>query len=1018
MNSRKADQTGHPRSQNSRPTIGFLCDQLINEYSANVWDGVRDTAFEHGASLLCFSGGTLHGPREFGTQANVLYDLVDKENVDGLVLWGAQLAHFTTLEELKAFCERYRPLPIVNIGLGLEGIPSVLADNHQGMHDVVAHLIKVHGHRRIAYIGGLGDGLEVQERYRGYTDALAGHGIPLDPALVVTGSEMDEPYRKNVDSGEIGVRILLDTRKLQPQADFEALVGYDDGTGWLALNTLQARGFRVPADVAVASFDDIQLSQYLTPPLTTARQSFYDLGRRGAEMLLAQLRGEEVPKQVILPMEVIVRRSCGCSGPTVMQAAAGPAGGRTGRTASRKKAKAALAAQRDSIVAEMAQALGSPAGGVDIGWLEQLVDTFGQESVASAESKGESAGVFLATLDEVLRQVAATGGDVAAWQNAISALRRHALSYLSDAALPRAEDLWQLARVAIGEMAQRVQAYQAWQAAQQTQMLHEIGQAMVTTSGVEELMDLAARELPRLGIPSAYLALYEDPGAPADWSRLVLAYDADGRVALEVGGRRFPSRQLLPAGLLPQDSQHNMVVEPLYLREDQLGFAIFGVGPREGIVYETLRGQLSSALKGALLVQQMEHRALQLQTAAEVSRATSSILDPDELIQQVVNLARERFDLYYAGLFLVDEIGEWAVLRAGTGEAGRVMLEQGHRLEIGGASMIGWCVANKQARIALDVGAEAVRFENPHLPETRSEIALPLISRDEVLGALTIQSTQEAAFSQEDIAVLQTMADQLANAITNARLYGQAQQEIVERKRAEAALTQQAQELTASLEQFAHVASHDLQEPLRMVASYAQLLEQRYRGRLDAEADEFIGYAVGGATRMHRLINDLLAYWRVGTRDVALKPADCSAIVNRVLANLQGAIEATGATVTCSPLPTIMADVTQLMQVFQGLLINTIQFRSDRPPEIRISAERKDGEWLFAVHDNGIGIEPQYSERIFTLFQPLQRQEGHSGIGLAICKKIVERHEGRIWVESQPGKGASFYFTIPDERGL
>jgi len=198
------------------------------------------------------------------------------------------------------------------------------------------------------------------------------------------------------------------------------------------------------------------------------------------------------------------------------------------------------------------------------------------------------------------------------------------------------------------------------------------------------------------------------------------------------------------------------------------------------------------------LLAALEHHSTQLQTAAEVSRAVSSILDPEALSPQVVDLVRERFNLYYAGLFLVDQTGEWtgepgkwAVLRAGTGEAGRQMLAQGHKLEIGGTSMIGWCVANKQARIALDVGEEATRFENPLLPETHSELALPLISRGEAIGALTIQSSQEAAFSDEDIAVLQTMADQLANAVANARLYDQAQEEIADRRRAEEALAQE-----------------------------------------------------------------------------------------------------------------------------------------------------------------------------------------------------------------------------------
>jgi len=184
------------------------------------------------------------------------------------------------------------------------------------------------------------------------------------------------------------------------------------------------------------------------------------------------------------------------------------------------------------------------------------------------------------------------------------------------------------------------------------------------------------------------------------------------------------------------------------------------------------------------LLANLERRNLQLRTAAEVSQAASSILDPDVLIQQVVDLIRERFDLYYVGLFLVSpnegEADRWAVLRAGTGQAGRQMVEQGHRLEIGGRSMIGWCIANRQARIALDVGAEAVRFDNPLLPETRSELALPLVSRGQAIGALTIQSAQEAAFSAEDVAVFQTMADQVATAIANARLFQERERHITE----------------------------------------------------------------------------------------------------------------------------------------------------------------------------------------------------------------------------------------------
>lgn len=219
----------------------------------------------------------------------------------------------------------------------------------------------------------------------------------------------------------------------------------------------------------------------------------------------------------------------------------------------------------------------------------------------------------------------------------------------------------------------------------------------------------------------------------------------------------------------------------------------------------------------------------------------------------------------------------------------------------------------------------------------------------------------------------------------------------------------------AELEQFAYVASHDLQEPLRMVASYTQLLAKRYKGKLDTDADEFIGYAVDGANRMQRLINDLLAYSRVTTQGHGFELVDCHDLLEEVLGNFRLAVVESRAVVTHDVELTVMADRGQLGQVFQNLIGNAIKFRGQEPSWVHISAKRKDAEWQFAIRDNGIGIDPQYADRIFVVFQRLHDREEYpgTGIGLAICKKIIERHGGRIWVESQLGKGATFYFTLP-----
>ncbi len=293
------------------------------------------------------------------------------------------------------------------------------------------------------------------------------------------------------------------------------------------------------------------------------------------------------------------------------------------------------------------------------------------------------------------------------------------------------------------------------------------------------------------------------------------------------------------------------------------------------------------------------------------------------------------------------------------------------------------------------------------------EFAIGLAEHFDVLHRVSEGHLHARVTGTSEVELLEAL-----KALTN-KMIDSTSDEITQRKRAQKKLKETLAELASSntdLEQFAYVASHDLQEPLRMISSYVQLLARRYSGKLDADADEFIGFAVDGAARMQKLINDLLTYSRVGRRRKLFEPTDVNYVLSLTLVDLENAIEESHAIITNDELPTVMADQAQVSQLLQNLLSNAIKFRGEGPPHIHISSEQENGQWIFSVSDDGIGIDPQYHERIFAIFQRLHGRTEYdgTGIGLSVCKSIVERHGGNIWLESKSGSGSTFCFSIPN----
>ncbi|MFC4542205.1 ATP-binding protein [Halosolutus amylolyticus] len=401
----------------------------------------------------------------------------------------------------------------------------------------------------------------------------------------------------------------------------------------------------------------------------------------------------------------------------------------------------------------------------------------------------------------------------------------------------------------------------------------------------------------------------------------------------------------------------------------------------------------------------LEHRARQQQVVADLGQFALETDDIDELMREATRQVAAVLDTDYCKVLDLDERGDALLLRQGVGwQDGLVGTETVSADEAD--SQAAYTLANDHPIVVEDLETET-RFGGPELltnHDVRSGISTVIGPFDEPWGILGVHDTDSRSFTDEDVTFVQSVANVLAEAI--------------ERQQYRTELEELIADLEVSnerLEQFAYAASHDLQEPLRMVSTYLQLIERRYGDELDDEGTEFLEYAVDGADRMRDMIEGLLQYSRVETRGDAFEPVDMDAVLENVRENLQVTIDRTDAEITAESLPRVVGDAGQLQQVLQNLLSNAIEYSGPESPRIHVGAERNGTQWTVSVADDGIGIDPADQERIFEVFQRLHSRETHAGtgIGLALCERIVERHGGEIWVESDPGEGATFSFTVP-----
>ena len=569
-------------AKSRRPTIGFLVDWLEEDYQQAILGGIVDASIQHDCNLICFAGGGLRSPNRFGLERNFIYELASTFTVDAILVMAGTLAHAVGAEEVAQFCGSYQPLPMCSIAIAVPGVRSVLVDNARGMRDAIVHLVVHHGFRRIAFIRGPQTNEEAERRYRVYREVLQEFQIEFEPELVAWGD-----FQRS--SGVSAAQQLLE----RGAQGLDAILAASDIMALGAMDALVARGLRVPEDVAVVGFDDVVEARFASPPLTTVRQPLYEQGVQAVESVLDQLKGASGRQRLSLHTELVLRRSCGCFSQTASayQQSLIPVS-QLGRSSS-------VAQVRPIALSAMHHAARNlrPAAA---DWNSQLFDAFLEDLEDGDSSR------FLTQLEDLLREDRANGNDASTWQDVVTALRGQLLPFLNVDEQKRtaAENLWQQALLLITSVVERVQVQHRLEAEQWVRVLSETNEAVITTFDISALTNSVADQLPRLGIPSCYLALFEE-SACIERARLIMAHDEKTTVSAELVGRVYDAKHLVPEGRLFSDFRSSYIVAPLFFKHQRLGFTIFEMGPRQGIIYEALRDQISAALKGAMLVQEV-----------------------------------------------------------------------------------------------------------------------------------------------------------------------------------------------------------------------------------------------------------------------------------------------------------------------------------------------------------------------------------------------------------------------------
>lgn len=574
------------KSSSPAKTICLLIEGVAGLYYSHVWPGVANCARENGYNLICYAGGALRiSPQNpYEAQRNIIYNHIDVERIDGLIISGT-LKNFISDREFALFMERFQNIPAVTLIPALENIPSVLIDNASGMKSLISHLVNAHGHHNFVFIGGPKGNLDADQRLELFQKYMAEYGLEGGDDRVIAGDfTRGGGYRATMEL-------------LSKKIPFDALLTANDETALGAIAALQEKGIRVPEDTAVTGFDGIEESELTTPPLTTVRQPLYEIGRSAVELLISKIQGKEVPMRTVLDAPLVVRQSCGCF--------INPQHALGNRSLPVSIKSTDLCHLRRELFEALKSFEPEMSAKIEDRDLEDVVTSFFDEIEGIRSSE------FLPALNRIVRAVVLAGDDALQWQKILVVMRKFSRS-LTDQQAEKADNLLHDGYNLFSEAAVRVQAHKRLQEEQQAALMRSAGHSIANSFDIPNLTKAVSKVFPNIGINDFHLSLYDKSEKEFHNSKLLFSLQ-QGKKNVPSGEVKFPTKELCPGGIKQSRKPFQMIIQPLFFKNEQLGLAVFKDGPSIGYVYEILSEHLSGALQGALLMKKVQEQAITLE---------------------------------------------------------------------------------------------------------------------------------------------------------------------------------------------------------------------------------------------------------------------------------------------------------------------------------------------------------------------------------------------------------------------